>query len=65
MKLFVACGYYDLATPFAAIEYSLNHLDQPDASIQIEYYEGGHMFYLSQSPREKYKKDLIKFFDSH
>lgn len=65
MKLFVACGYYDLATPFAAIEYSLNHLDQPDASIQLEYYEGGHMFYLSQSPREKFKKDLIKFFDTH
>lgn len=62
MKLFVACGYYDLATPFAAVEYSLDHLYKSDASIQVEYYEGGHMFYLSKKAREKFKKDLIHFY---
>lgn len=63
MKLFIACGYYDLATPFAAVEYSLDHLDQPETSIQVEYYEGGHMFYLSSQAREKFKKDLSHYYN--
>lgn len=62
MKIFVAAGYFDLATPFAATEYSFDHLDFPDASVQMEYYEGGHMFYLNPSARIKFKQDLIKFY---
>lgn len=62
MKIFAACGYYDLATPFATMEYCLDHLDVPNISIQIEYYEGGHMYYLNPKARVKFKQDLIRFY---
>jgi carboxypeptidase C (cathepsin A) len=62
MKIFAACGYYDLATPFATVEYCFDHLDVPNISVQMEYYEGGHMFYLTPSARIKFKQDLIRFY---
>ncbi len=62
MKVFVGCGYFDLATPFAAAEYCFDHLDVPDIAVQMEYYEGGHMFYLNPEARSKFKRDLIRFY---
>lgn len=62
MKIFVGCGYYDLATPFMATEYCLDHLDVPDVQVQLEYYDGGHMYYLNPSARVKFKQDLIRFY---
>jgi len=26
LKIFVACGYYDMATPFTAAEYTIHHI---------------------------------------
>ena len=66
MKVFAGCGYFDCATPFAATEYCLDHLDLPDAyrsRCQVEYYEGGHMFYLNPPARVKFKHDLIRFYE--
>ncbi|HET8667232.1 MAG TPA: peptidase S10, partial [Terriglobales bacterium] len=49
MKLFVANGFFDLATPFFATEYTLNHLGL-DASVRRNistgYYDAGHMMYI-------------------
>lgn len=59
LKVFVANGYYDLATPFFATEYTLNHLELDEtlrSNIQLTYYEAGHMMYV-------HKKSLIKFTD--
>lgn len=64
MKIFVGCGYFDLATPFATAEYCIDHLDIPNASVQMEYYEGGHMYYLNPSARVKFKQDLIRFYQN-
>ena len=63
MKLFAACGYFDLATPFATVEYCFDHLEVPNPSLQMEYYEGGHMFYLNPTARTKFKQDLIRFYE--
>lgn len=65
LKVFTACGYFDCVTPFAAAEYCINHLDLPasySANCQLEYYEGGHMFYLNPSARIKFKNDLVRFY---
>jgi carboxypeptidase C (cathepsin A) len=62
-KIFVGCGYFDLATPFAATEYCFDHLDVPNISVQMEYYEGGHMYYLNPSARKKFKQDLTRFYE--
>lgn len=64
LKVFVAAGYYDLATPPAAIEYSINHL-AIDASlrenIETFYYDGGHMMYTNLEALAKFKDDLAGF----
>ncbi|PIS02033.1 MAG: peptidase S10 [Chlamydiae bacterium CG10_big_fil_rev_8_21_14_0_10_42_34] len=65
MKVFFGCGYFDLATPFAATEYCLDHLDVPNACIQTEYYEGGHMYYTNPKARIKFKQDLIRFYEEN
>ena len=64
LKVFVGNGYYDLATPFYATEYTFNHLEL-DASlrknIQMEYYEAGHMMYLHPASLQKLRIDLVNF----
>ena len=52
MKVFVASGYYDLATPTPRREYTLAHmgLDPPlRATSGSRTYEAGHMMYLHGS----------------
>tara|TARA_R110002096_G_scaffold16106_30_gene55205 strand:+ start:3950 stop:5470 length:1521 start_codon:yes stop_codon:yes gene_type:complete len=66
LKVFVAAGYYDLATPPAAIEYSLNHLSiDPSLRENIEtfYYDGGHMMYTNLEALAKFKADLAAFLE--
>jgi carboxypeptidase C (cathepsin A) len=64
LRLFVACGYYDLATPFAAADYTLAHLGL-DASVRnnvtAAYYEAGHMMYIHRASHEKLRCDLAAF----
>jgi carboxypeptidase C (cathepsin A) len=64
LKIFVANGYYDLATPYFATEYTLNHLSldpslQPN--IKMGYYEAGHMMYIHDASLAKLKQDLAAF----
>ncbi len=64
MKLFVASGYFDLATPFFATRYTLNHmqLDQQDhARITLGYYDAGHMMYIKASSLDHLKQDVSGF----
>lgn len=49
LKVFVANGYYDLATPYFATEYTFSHLGIDDSltkNITMGYYEAGHMMYI-------------------
>src|SRR5699024_879610 len=49
LKVHVASGYYDLATPYFATEYTLDHLGiEPElrSNISTSYYEAGHMMYV-------------------
>jgi carboxypeptidase C (cathepsin A) len=64
MRLFVAFGYYDAATPFFAAEYSLNHLRLDPAltsRIQRGYYEAGHMMYIHTPSLIKLHDDMKTF----
>jgi carboxypeptidase C (cathepsin A) len=67
LKIFVANGYYDLATPYFATEYTFNHLSldpslQPN--ISLGYYEAGHMMYIHLPSLAKLKQDLAAFIQS-
>ena len=58
LKVFVASGYYDLATPFLATEYTFTHLGL-DKSLQdkitMAYYQAGHMMYIDMDELAKMK----------
>lgn len=64
MGVFVASGYYDLATPFFATEYTVTHLDL-DATlrknIEIKEYEAGHMMYIHEGSLEKLAAEVGDF----
>jgi carboxypeptidase C (cathepsin A) len=61
MKILVAQGYYDFATPFFAAEYSLNRPGFPDGRIAYTYYDAGHMMYVQDSDRTKLSNDIRAF----
>lgn len=66
LKVFSANGYFDLATPFFATEYDLDHMDlDPSlrANVQFGYYASGHMIYLNVEELHKLKRDMAGFID--
>lgn len=65
LRVLVANGYYDEATPFHQTEYDLQHLGLPQplrANIQLTYYEAGHMVYTSVPALQKFSDDLRRFY---
>ena len=64
LKVLVMEGYYDLATPFFAADYTMDHLDlgpEFHKNISFAQYESGHMVYLEQNSHAKMKRDLVEF----
>jgi carboxypeptidase C (cathepsin A) len=60
MKLFVAEGYYDLATPYFATEYTLSHMGLDPAvrgNVTTGRYEAGHMMYIDTRELAKLRRD--------
>jgi carboxypeptidase C (cathepsin A) len=67
LRVFVANGYYDLATPYFATEYTFNHLNLDPGlqqNIAMAYYEAGHMMYIHQPSLAQLKQDLATFIGS-
>jgi carboxypeptidase C (cathepsin A) len=67
LKVFVANGYYDMATPYLATRYTFDHMGLPpklQANVSMGYYEGGHMMYVNQLSLAALKKDLAAFVRS-
>ncbi len=67
LKVMVMEGYYDLATPYAAANYSFNHMDlSPEYHKNISFatYDSGHMVYLRESAIDKFQKDVENFIDT-
>jgi carboxypeptidase C (cathepsin A) len=64
MRVFVASGYYDLATPYYATEYTLSHLGlQPSLREHVtqRYYEAGHMMYIDGAVLAALRRDVAAF----
>ncbi|TNE29517.1 MAG: peptidase S10 [Alphaproteobacteria bacterium] len=64
MRLFVAQGWYDFATPFFAAEYSLSRTGIPQDRVHFEYYDAGHMMYVRDEDRHKLSEDIRTFIRS-
>jgi carboxypeptidase C (cathepsin A) len=64
MKVWVAAGYYDMATPFYAAEYTVSAMNldpQLRRNISFTYYEAGHMMYIEKASLKKLKDDAASF----
>jgi carboxypeptidase C (cathepsin A) len=65
LRVFVAAGYYDFATPFFAAEYTVDHLQLDPAlrkNIHVEHYEAGHMMYIHKPSLVKLTSDVAAFY---
>ncbi|HEX6287247.1 MAG TPA: peptidase S10 [Acidimicrobiia bacterium] len=63
-KVLVANGYYDLATPHFATEYTFSHMGlDPEVreNVALTYYEAGHMMYVHKPSLEQLATDLREF----
>jgi carboxypeptidase C (cathepsin A) len=66
LRVFVANGFYDLATPYFATRYTFNHLaldPSLHANISMFYYQAGHMMYIHQPSMQKLRSDLVEFLN--
>jgi carboxypeptidase C (cathepsin A) len=67
LRVFVANGYFDLATPYLATKYTFNHLDLGGdlcSRVRMEYYDAGHMMYIERKSLDKLRKDLAAFLQN-
>ena len=66
LKIFVASGYYDMATPYFATQYTLNHINidpKLRQNFSTGYYEAGHMMYIDEKSLSQLRADVGKFID--
>ena len=64
LKVLVNAGYYDLATPFYAAKYQVDHLQIPkslDGNVKMAYYYSGHMVYVHVPSLKKLHDNVAHF----
>ncbi|MEU4197698.1 peptidase S10 [Kribbella sp. NPDC026611] len=64
LKVHVASGHYDGATPYFATENTLSRLQIPadlTTNIEVKYYPAGHMMYVHNPSRIQQSADLATF----
>lgn len=65
LKVWVICGYYDLATPYHAAEYVMKHMNlrpEQKSKVSFTYYEAGHMVYMPKDCMVQLNKDADEFY---
>lgn len=66
LKVWVLCGYYDLATPYFAADYTFSIMGlRPEQrkNVNFTFYEAGHMMYIHKPSLMQIKKDADKMYD--
>lgn len=64
LRVHVANGYYDLATPYFATNYTFNHLELEDEALErisMSFYEAGHMMYVQERSLAELKRQMVAF----
>jgi carboxypeptidase C (cathepsin A) len=67
LRVYIASGFFDLATPYFATEHTIAHLGIEHAfrdNIEVSYFEAGHMMYVHGPSIEKLGEDLRNFVET-
>ncbi|HET7268041.1 MAG TPA: peptidase S10 [Oleiagrimonas sp.] len=67
MKVMLIGGYYDLATPYYAAIYTMQHLPIPERlrdNISMKFFQSGHMVYVHKPALKKLHDDVAAFIRS-
>ena len=65
LKIWVICGYFDLATPFFAAEWVYDHIfvePMYQKNLSFTYYKSGHMIYLHEPSLAQFREDAVKWY---
>ncbi len=66
LKVFVGSGYFDLATPWYATDYTFDRLGLDPSlrdHVTMKYYDAGHMMYVHKPSLVRMKADLAEFIE--
>jgi carboxypeptidase C (cathepsin A) len=64
LRVHVACGYHDGATPYFAAQHTFAHLAIPPElrpNVEFSYFEAGHMMYVHEPSRLEQSAHLGRF----
>ena len=67
LQVLVNSGYFDLATPYYATVYTMDHLQIPKSlqdHVQMKYYNSGHMVYAHAPSLKELHDNTAKFIKS-
>jgi carboxypeptidase C (cathepsin A) len=66
LRVYLACGYHDGATPYFAAEHTAAHLAIPEElrrNVEFRYYHAGHMMYVHEDSRIAQSAHLAAFVE--
>ncbi len=66
LRVYLALGYYDGATPYFAAEHAFAHVPIPEhlrSNIEMHHYDAGHMMYVHEPSRRRQSADLAAFIE--
>jgi carboxypeptidase C (cathepsin A) len=64
LKVWVTCGYYDMAISYFSTEYTLSHMHLEPAirqNLTVSKYDSGHMIYTDQTAIKAMRADFGAF----
>jgi carboxypeptidase C (cathepsin A) len=68
LRVLACSGYFDLATPFYAMTYTMTHMGLDPkirGNIRQTFYPSGHMMYVREADLEKLKVDVAGFYSEN
>ena len=67
LQVYVANGYYDLATPYFATHYTFDHLSMDteySERVTMGHFECGHMMYIRRHDLAGLRGQLVEFYEN-
>ncbi len=67
LRVYIAEGLYDAATPYFAVDYTFNHMGlTPEArkNVSRDRFAAGHMVYIDDASMKKLKADVDAFYSA-